>query len=312
MELYAQLTRLTYDYFIPLGVIFSFAIGSCIGSFLNVCIWRIPRGESLSHPGSHCPKCNYEIPSYQNIPIIAWLMLGGKCKSCKEPISARYIIIEAVTGIIFVLLTYRAKVVDFPVVHLLTIYYLTASFIAITFIDIKHLLIPGRITWTGTITALCFAVIFPYSIVTPVMHPLFNVTIDQQWMVMQWPFLAENPRVFAILFSGSGFIVGYCMVWVVVEAGKLLFGKQTFKYKEPIGITITSEGAQADDDELLLWEEMFDRKSDVLTIHIEEGRWETNNDEGELVKGILSFSHEGWTLNDQQYKLAEIKEINLK
>ncbi len=83
-------------------IVFLFALGTCVGSFLNVVIWRMPRGESLSYPPSHCPKCNQRLKWYDNLPVIGWLKLGGRCRFCKEPISARYPIIEAVTGLIFV------------------------------------------------------------------------------------------------------------------------------------------------------------------------------------------------------------------
>jgi len=311
-ETYLRLTRLTYDFFIPFGILFSFAIGSCIGSFLNVCIWRIPRGENLSHPGSHCPKCNYEIKSYENIPILAWLMLRGKCKNCKEPISPRYIIIEAITGLIFVLITLRAKSVNFPIELLLSLYFLIATFITITFIDLKHLIIPSKITTTGVITGLALGIALPYTIVTPLGHELFAITIDQQWLVNKFPKLADSPRLLVLCFSISGFIVGYGMVWLVVEGGKILFGKQTFKYDEPIDIYLSEEGAQAEGDELLPWDDMFDRESDVLTIYIEEGKWKTQSNEGEFGQCTLDITHKGLTLDDKEYSLEEIKEINIK
>src|SRR5436190_4759994 len=84
-------------------VVFLFALGACIGSFLNVVVWRLPRGESLSHPPSHCPKCNTKLAWKDNVPIFGWLWLRGKCRYCKEPISARYPIIEAITAAMFVL-----------------------------------------------------------------------------------------------------------------------------------------------------------------------------------------------------------------
>ncbi len=83
-------------------IVFLFAVGSCVGSFLNVVIWRLPRGESLSYPPSHCPKCNQRLKWYDNIPVIGWIKLGGKCRFCREPISPRYPIIEAITGLLFV------------------------------------------------------------------------------------------------------------------------------------------------------------------------------------------------------------------
>ena len=80
---------------------FSFALGACIASFLNVVIWRVPRGESIVSPPSHCPKCNAPIRWYQNIPILSWLALRGKCANCRAPISPRYILIELLGGLLF-------------------------------------------------------------------------------------------------------------------------------------------------------------------------------------------------------------------
>ena len=80
---------------------FSFGLGECIASFLNVVIWRVPRGESIVSPPSHCPKCNAPIKWYQNIPILSWLALRGKCANCKAPISPRYILVEMLGGVLF-------------------------------------------------------------------------------------------------------------------------------------------------------------------------------------------------------------------
>ena len=82
-------------------IFFLFAIGACVGSFLNVVVWRLPRGESIVTPPSHCPKCGKNLKWYDNLPVIGWLKLGGKCRFCGLPISPRYPIIEAITGAIF-------------------------------------------------------------------------------------------------------------------------------------------------------------------------------------------------------------------
>ena len=84
-------------------ILFFFALGACVGSFLNVVVWRLPRGESLVSPPSHCPKCNHRLAWYDNIPVFGWIFLGGKCRYCKVPISARYPIVEAITGLLFAL-----------------------------------------------------------------------------------------------------------------------------------------------------------------------------------------------------------------
>ena len=80
---------------------FIFAFGCCIGSFLNVVIYRLPREQSLIRPGSACPACGKAIAFYDNIPLISWLALGAKCRHCKAPISARYFIVELLTGSVF-------------------------------------------------------------------------------------------------------------------------------------------------------------------------------------------------------------------
>src|SRR3954453_14610694 len=80
--------------FIP----FLFGLGACVGSFLNVVVWRLPRGESLVTPPSHCPKCGNRLKWYDNIPVLGWIKLRGKCRFCGLPISPRYPIVEAITG----------------------------------------------------------------------------------------------------------------------------------------------------------------------------------------------------------------------
>lgn len=87
----------------PASLIFAALFGLTIGSFLNVVIWRLPRGESLSHPASHCPRCQTPIKPYDNVPVLGWLWLRGRCRACRAPISARYPLVEAATGALYVL-----------------------------------------------------------------------------------------------------------------------------------------------------------------------------------------------------------------
>jgi leader peptidase (prepilin peptidase)/N-methyltransferase len=83
-------------------ITFLFLLGSSIGSFINVVVWRLPRGESLSHPPSHCPRCNHKLAWKDNIPVFGWIFLGGKCRYCKNPISPRYPIVEFITALLLV------------------------------------------------------------------------------------------------------------------------------------------------------------------------------------------------------------------
>jgi len=77
------------------------ALGGCVGSFLNVVVYRLPRGMSLSRPGSHCPKCGHAIRWHDNVPVLGWLWLGGRCRDCRTPIAARYPLVEALCAVLF-------------------------------------------------------------------------------------------------------------------------------------------------------------------------------------------------------------------
>ena len=81
-------------------LIILFVLGACVGSFLNVVVYRLPRGQSIVFPGSHCPECGRLIRPYDNVPILSWLILRGRCRDCKSPISPRYLIVELATGAI--------------------------------------------------------------------------------------------------------------------------------------------------------------------------------------------------------------------
>jgi leader peptidase (prepilin peptidase) / N-methyltransferase len=118
--------------------------GAVIGSFLNVVIWRLPRGESIAFPGSHCPKCDAPIAWYDNIPILAWLFLSGKCRDCQEPISARYPAIELISGVAF-----AASVFHFGLVQGLVWYVFTAALLVVTMVDLDHKIIPNEISLPG-------------------------------------------------------------------------------------------------------------------------------------------------------------------
>lgn len=123
----------------------AFVFGACIGSFLNVCIYRLPARQSIVTPRSACPHCQTPIRSYDNIPILSYLMLRGKCRHCGHRISPRYAVIEAVTGLGAV-----AVVLQFgPGVEGLCHFAFIATLIVVTFIDLDHRVIPNRITIPG-------------------------------------------------------------------------------------------------------------------------------------------------------------------
>jgi leader peptidase (prepilin peptidase)/N-methyltransferase len=121
--------------------------GALIGSFLNVVIWRLPRGESLVTPASHCPSCDAPVKPYDNVPVFSWLVLRGRCRPCGAPISARYPLVEALTAVLVALVplfvgTGPRMWLGFVLVLLL---------VPVAFIDLDHRIIPNRITYPGAV-----------------------------------------------------------------------------------------------------------------------------------------------------------------
>lgn len=149
---------------ITIWLIFVFVLGCCIGSFLNVVVYRMPRDLSLLTPGSFCPGCNSPIRFYDNIPLLSWLILGTRCRDCKTPISARYFIIELLTGILFATVFALYFVFSFRsglerllpggwfiyMVHII----LLAALLAASTIDLELWVIPLGICWMVTIVGL--------------------------------------------------------------------------------------------------------------------------------------------------------------
>ncbi len=122
-----------------------FAVGACVGSFLNVCIYRIPAQKSIVSPGSSCPNCHQAIPFYLNIPILSFIVLAGRCRFCRIPISIRYPLIEALTGIFAVL------AFNWFGPSLIFVYWFAfiCTLITVSFIDLDHQIIPDVISLPG-------------------------------------------------------------------------------------------------------------------------------------------------------------------
>lgn len=121
-----------------------FIYGLLIGSFLNVCIYRLPRDESIAFPASHCPSCSTSLKWYDNIPLFSYLTLQGRCRYCKDKISAQYPIVEVMNAIIYLVLFYKFKLsVDFIAYALIT-----SALIVVFFIDLKHMIIQDKLIVT--------------------------------------------------------------------------------------------------------------------------------------------------------------------
>lgn len=153
-------------------------LGLLIGSFLNVCIYRVPRKLSVTNPArSYCPNCETQLTWFENIPVLAWLAIGGKCRHCKAKISGQYPLVELLSG-----LAAAASFIYFP--HLPTaavIYALTATLIVITFIDLEFKIIPNRINYPGIVIGLGIGAISEFTQPTffhpPVTQGLYDSVI---------------------------------------------------------------------------------------------------------------------------------------
>src|SRR3954471_17705260 len=130
--------------------------GLIIGSFLNVVAYRLPRGESLAHPPSRCPSCGAGVKPYDNVPVLSWLVLRGRCRACKAPISPRYPIVEALTGALYALVTW-ARWDDASGIALGIV--LVTILIPIALIDFEHRIIPNRITGPAAVVAIVIGLV---------------------------------------------------------------------------------------------------------------------------------------------------------
>lgn len=124
-----------------------FIVGACIGSFLNVVIYRVPEGQSVISPASHCFACNHAIPFYFNIPILSYLILKGKCGFCKAPISMRYPLVELLTGLFALAIFFKFGLTPAAIFYFI----FGAMLIAISFIDLDHQIIPDKLSLPGIV-----------------------------------------------------------------------------------------------------------------------------------------------------------------
>jgi len=216
-----------------------FSFGCIVGSFLNVCIYRMPLELSVVSPPSHCPHCKYSIPFYLNIPLVTWLVLKGRCKNCGAPISVRYFIVELFTGLTFLAcwLVFGAQSPWLALVYCLFL----SGLIVATFIDFEHFIIPDEITLGGAVVG------FVISFLLPSLH---GVRTNGESLVQ----------------SIIGIVAGAGIVYGVLRGGKLLFGRK--KMKLPLEATIIfSETALSLPDKEIPYEDIFYRKSDTIVFH---------------------------------------------
>ncbi len=235
----------------------AFYIGAGIGSFLNVVIYRLPLGMSVNNPKrSFCPSCKHQIPMWQNIPLLSWVLLRGKCANCGGRISIRYFMVELFTGVMFYLVFLKisgdySPTDPWPFIttwgpQVLCLWVFMSLLISGTFIDIDHFILPHTITIGGAVVGVLSA-----------------------WWV---PALVEQEtHTRGLLISLSSAALGLGGLWLVVELGKLAFGRKKFVFEKEE----TWEVSQPDDNEPPVvafgehkydWADLFMRATDRMVV----------------------------------------------
>lgn len=194
------------------GYLLIFAIGALIGSFLNVVIHRVPNEESVVFPNSACPKCQNAIKFYDNIPVISWVVLGGKCRNCKNPISFRYPAVELLTAAVFALTAWQIGFNAFLPVSLIFV----ATIISLIFIDAENMILPDVITFPLLGFAVLVRLIFPLFIGAEYFsdlksYPLTLMSDSPVWLV-------------SLIGAFFGALLGGGSLWLVGEIWKRLRG----------------------------------------------------------------------------------------
>jgi leader peptidase (prepilin peptidase)/N-methyltransferase len=223
---------------------FAFVLGAAVGSFLNVCIYRWPVDLSINRPRrSFCPNCKQPIAWYQNLPLISWLALRGRCANCGAKIAFRYFAVELVTALLFLAIWQ-----SFPWQVAIAYWIFVSLLIIGTFIDFEHFIIPDRVTIGGTIAGVACSVIVP-------------------------ALMETDSRVAAGIRAALAAALGYVILWIVLEAGKIAFGRKRVRFDSPTPFTWRKREDDADfvvGTEESLWSEYFARERDRLLLQCDE------------------------------------------
>ena len=259
---------------------FAFVLGAAVGSFLNVCIYRWPVDLSINRPRrSFCPNCKQPIPWHQNLPLISWLALGGRCANCGAKISFRYFAVELVTALLFL-----AIWESFPW-QVAIAYWVFVSFLIIgTFIDFEHFIIPDRVTIGGIIAGAISSVAVP--------------------ALMQ-----TDSRLAAGVRSLLAAALGYVILLIVLEAGKIAFGRKRIRFDAPTPFTWTKRGDDADfvvGPEESLWSDYFAREKDRLLLQCDEVRID-HHTYGNVT---LDFRYDRVTTEGHVMRLDDVTQIS--
>lgn len=244
----------------PICLVFAFVIGACVGSFLNVVIYRVPLGMSVSKPRrSFCPGCKKEIPWFRNVPILTWIIQRGKCAECKGPIAFRYVFVEILTACLFLAAwwTFSTERSPSSLMAVFLVAALSVLLVSISFIDAEHMVVPVTFCYVGMVIAVA------------------GNTLDPTLVALAGP-LSEAVWWRGGLESILGMAAGWGGLAVVVILGKIFLGEKRMLFDEPVEWCLREP--ENDEEELsfvlrdgeqeesLGWSELFYRKKDRLEI----------------------------------------------
>jgi leader peptidase (prepilin peptidase)/N-methyltransferase len=221
-----------------------FALGAILGSFLNVCIYRIPKRESIISPPSHCPHCGNPIRFYDNIPIISYLLLGGKCRHCKEGISFRYPVVEGLSGLMTLAIFMRYGLT----VHALLLLFFSAALIIITFIDLDYQIIPDIISIPGIFCGIGASFLIPNISWPESLIGMFAggglllmVALGYKWVTGREGMGGGDVKLLAMVGAWLGWkaipfiLFSSSLIGALIGVGSGLVYKQGLKAKIPFG-----------------------------------------------------------------------------
>ena len=224
--------------------VISILFGALIGSFLNVCISRIPKEESIVTPGSHCPECKNPIRFYDNIPIISYLLLGGKCRHCRKPISSQYPLVEGITACLSLLVFAKWG----PSLSYVFYFAFLAALIVMTVIDLHHQIIPDVISLPGIVVGILGSLVIPnFRFLDSILGTLvgggslFLVATLYQWFFKREGMGGGDVKLLAMIGAFLGWqaviltILLSSLIGSVVGVAVMLLKGKDFRYAIPFG-----------------------------------------------------------------------------
>lgn len=201
----------TFGLPVPLAAVFIGVLGAIIGSFLNVVIYRLPREQSIVFPNSRCPQCSTAIHAYDNIPVLSYLMLRGRCRKCSATIPARYPAVEAITGILFAAV-FMHDVIGRggPTAALPFDLAFVSALVALIFIDAEHMILPNAITYPGIVFALVARLLLPFLMDTRAFDDLASLSqVNSLASMPVWAISLIGAVLGALAGGGSLWLMGW-------------------------------------------------------------------------------------------------------